>query len=92
MKGRVYAVRKHIKVCKGTKIQYKVGDRHDQSKPKKMNPKKRKNVKEPKSSTSKWAKVTLLGETYGVPTLSEECPDDPRQIGECSECDERFSE
>ena len=26
MKGRVYAVRNHIKVCKGTKIQYKVGD------------------------------------------------------------------
>ena len=70
MNGRCYQVRNHIKLCKGTEIQYKVGDRHDQS-----NPKKRKNVNEPKSSASKRTKVTLLGETRGVYTLSEVCPD-----------------
>ena len=70
MNGRLYEVKKHIKLCKGTKIQYVVGDRHDQSKPA-----KRKNVDKPKSSSSKRIKVTLLGETRGVYTLSEVCPD-----------------
>ena len=46
-------------------------------------------MNELKSSASKWIKVTLLGETRGVPTLSEEFPEDP-SVEECSECDERF--
>ena len=58
-----------------------------------MNPKKRKNVNEPKSYTSKRAKVTLLGETYGVSTLSEEySADNPSPVVECSECDKCFPE
>ena len=70
MNGDLYEVKNHIKLCKGTEIQYIIGDQHDQSKPK-----KRKNVNEPKSSASKRTKVTLLGETRGVYTLSEVCPD-----------------
>ena len=50
-------------------------------------------MKEPKSSTSKRAKVTLLGETYGVSTLSEEySADNPSPVVECSECDKCFPE
>ena len=50
-------------------------------------------MKEPKSFTSKRAKVTLLGETYGVSTLSEEySADNPSPVVECSECDECFPE
>ena len=50
-------------------------------------------MNEPKSSASKRTKVTLLGETCGVSTLSEEySADNPSSVVKCSECDECFPE